>query len=249
MATSRRARKAVPRAIEVIELTVAYGGFLALSGATFHVDKGSIVALIGPNGAGKTTCFNAIGGFVKPRRGSVLVNGKAVKPGDPRALWAAGVGRTFQRLELFWTLSTREHLELAHHQARRIDVKLPDIDDVIDLVGLRQVEDTVAAALPLGTCRLVELARSLCTGAQVLMLDEPSSGLDREETSSFEATVRRVHEERGVSILLVEHDMELVTSLADYVYVLDFGQIIADGTTQEIHESPVVQSVYLGTNK
>lgn len=248
MTTVQRLMNGVPPALQVSELTVAYGGFLAISDVALRVTKGSMVALIGPNGAGKTTCFNAIGGFIRPKRGSAFVDGVAVKLGDPLSLWAAGVGRTFQRLELFWTLSVREHLELAYHRAHRRGAQPPAVDDVIDLVGLGRVEAVGVAALPLGTCRLVELARALSTGARLLMLDEPSSGLDREETAGFEATVRRVNEERGTSILLVEHDMELVTSLADHVYVLDFGQVIAEGTPQEIQQSAIVQSVYLGAD-
>lgn len=235
-----------PCALEVDRLTVSYGGFTALSEASLRVEPGSIVALIGPNGAGKTTCFNAIGGFVRPARGTVRVGGNVVRPGDPLALWSAGVGRTFQRLELFWTLTARQNLELAHHRASR-RTNPPPVDEVAELVGVAEVLDELVANLPLGTCRLVELARAACTGATMLLLDEPSSGLDRGETEAFEATVRRIHAERETSVLIVEHDMELVTSLADRVYVLDFGQLIAEGTPAEIREDPAVQQVYLGS--
>jgi len=231
----------------VEHLTVAYRGFVANDDVSLAVADGSITALIGPNGAGKTSCFNAICGFVRPRHGRLTVHGQAVPFEDPRAVWAAGVGRTFQRLELFWTLSVRENIEVTARRAQRsLGRDAIDVDAVLERCGITDVATQIVADLPLGTCRLVELARALATGATVLLLDEPSSGLDRQETARFEGIVADVRRATGVSVLIVEHDMELVMALADHVYVLDFGRIIFDGSPAEVRASPIVQQVYLG---
>ena len=231
----------------VDELTVDYGGFRANDQVSFNLREGAIHALIGPNGAGKTTCFNAICGFTRPTGGSVRIKGRPVPPGNPHAVWASGVARTFQRLELFWTLSVRDNLALAARRARKLrDRPAADVEAILARTGLGSVADDVVANLPLGTCRVVELGRALATGADILLLDESSSGLDRAETEAFEAIVRGVAREFDLSVLLIEHDMEFVMALADHIFVLDFGKLIAEGTPTEIQGSPVVHQVYLG---
>lgn len=236
------------QALSVRDLTVDYGGFRAVDKATFDVPAGSLTALIGANGAGKTTTFNAIGGFVTPAKGEVLVHGSRLPPMSPHAAWKLGVGRTFQKLELFWTLTVRETLELTRWQARGIRDALPGVDELIDACDLGDVTDTSVATLPLGTNRVVELARALATGARVLMLDEPSSGLDLRETAAFAEIVTATRTAFGYSTLLIEHDMEFVMSLADQIVVIDFGRIVEAGPPAQVRESDAVRKAYLGTS-
>lgn len=233
-------------ALEVTDLSVSYGGFQALDSFYLTVEKGITAALIGPNGAGKTSCFNAICGYVRAS-GSVQVHGEPMKLGDPRRAWAAGLARTFQRLELYLTLTVAEHLELAQREARRIGRPAEPLDELLELLGLADERDTMAANLPLGRCRVLELGRALATGGDILMLDESASGLDREETLAFGEVVRTVQRSRGVTVLLIEHDIEFVQSLASQVSVLDFGKLIATGRCDDVLADPRVRDVYLGT--
>lgn len=231
-------------ALEVRQLGVVYGGFRAVDDVSFRIAAGEIAAIIGPNGAGKTSCFNAVCGFV-PARGEVLVHGRPIRQADPHAAWKAGIARTFQRLELYLTLSVREHVELAAHYAGARRPAM-DADALLDLVGLRGVADTLVMRLPLGQCRLVELARALATGGDVLLLDESSSGLDRRETEEFAQRVRHVQRVSGHTVVLIEHDMTFVQSLATHLLVLDFGRLIADGPTEDVLADRRVHEVYLG---
>lgn len=236
----------VETALSIEGLTVRYGGFVALDEVSLSVAVGDMTALIGPNGAGKTTCFNAICGFIRPSTGRVTVDGTPIRVGDPHAVWERGVARTFQRLELFWTLSVRDNLELAWRRARKIGRQPLAVDELLAICSLDQVSEQATSTLPFGTCRVVELARALATGAHILLLDEASSGLDRNETATFADLVRRARSELGLSVLLVEHDMEFVMSLADRLFVLDFGRLIAQGSPAEIQASELVRRVYLG---
>lgn len=233
-------------ALEARGLEVAFGGFRALDNLSFRVGGGEIAAIIGPNGAGKTTCFNAICGFV-PARGDVLVHGRPVRGRNPHAAWRAGIARTFQRLELYLTLTVRERIALAGHCARSAGRPAHvDSEGLLELVGLREVGDELVMRLPLGQGRLVELARALATGGDVLLLDESSSGLDRRETEAFAERVRHVQQTLGHTVVLIEHDMTFVRSLATHLLVLDFGQVIADGPTADVLADPRVHEVYLG---
>ena len=233
-------------ALSIEGLTVRYGGFVALNEVSLSVPRGMMTALIGPNGAGKTTCFNAICGFVRPNAGAVRVDGRQVRLGDPHVVWERGVARTFQRLELFWTLSVLDNLELAWRRARRVGRHPRSVEDLLAICGLGEVADRTTSTLPFGTCRVVELARALATGAHILLLDEASSGLDRSETATFAELVRRARSELDLSVLLVEHDMDFVMSLAEHIFVLDFGRLIARGAPAEIQASELVRRVYLG---
>jgi branched-chain amino acid transport system ATP-binding protein len=237
---------AATAALAVEGLTVHYGGFVALDDVSLSVVPRAMTALIGPNGAGKTTCFNAICGFVRPSAGQVRIEGRPVRLGDPHAVWRQGVARTFQRLELFWTLSVRENLELAWRRGRRVGRHPGSVDDLLELCGLSDLAPRLTSTLPFGTCRVVELARALATGSRILLLDEASSGLDRDETAIFAELVRRAQRELDLSVLLVEHDMEFVMSLAEHIFVLDFGRLIAQGSPAEIQASELVRRVYLG---
>ena len=235
-------------ALLVRGLSVRYGGFQAVEGLDLTVPTGAVVGLIGPNGAGKTSCFNAICGHVSANAGTVTVDGKNLDLKSPRTAWLAGIGRTFQRVELFWTLSVREHLELAIRHAEKLGRTPPPIEELISVVGLVGLEETLAANLPLGTCRLLELARALATGARLLLLDEPCSGLDRQETSELEAALRSIKSKIELSLLIVEHDTEFIFSIADVIFVLDNGRLIAHGTPGQIRSSDVVRAAYLGVS-
>ena len=246
--------------LEVAGLRKRFDGIVALDAVDLVVEPGERVGLIGPNGAGKTTCFNCVLGVDPPDRGSVLLDGEdlAGLPVHRRA--AMGIGRTFQRIELFGESTVREHLLIAE-RTRRGDGRLwkdlvgrgrPRTDEiarcdaVLALLGLGDLADEPVERLSLGKGRLVEVGRALMTDPKLLLLDEPSSGLDRAETAALAATLRDVQAEHGFAILLVEHDVELVAGFTERAYVLDFGRVIASGPTAEVLASDVVRHAYLG---
>ena len=233
-------------ALTVSDVTVEYGGFRAVNGVSLSVPDGQVQGLIGPNGAGKTSLFNGICGYVRPRTGQVQVHGRLIKSGDPHAAWKAGLGRTFQKAELFWTLTVRDHLDLARRRAVRRKLEPPTTDHLLGLLGLTPIADHTVANLPLGTMRLVELGRALATGSSLLLMDEPCSGLDRSETVEFERVLRSVHKAMKLTFLIVEHDMEFVLSIAGHIVVLDAGRVIAEGDPSRITRDPAVHQAYLG---
>jgi ABC-type branched-subunit amino acid transport system ATPase component len=233
-------------ALAVEGLSVAYGGFRAVNEVSFAVPAGEIHGLIGPNGAGKTTCFNAICGYLRPTGGRVYVNGTPLAVGNPRAAWRVGIARTFQKTEMFWTLTVREHMDIARRRAAKRGLTPPPTADLVRLLGIGGQEERIVANLSLGTTRLVELGRALATGAKLILLDEPCSGLDQAETARIEAALRTIQEDLELSMLIVEHDMEFILSIAKNIFVLDSGQLIASGTPPAIRRSEVVQRAYLG---
>ena len=243
-------------------ITVRFGGLTALADASIEVPSGNIVGLIGPNGAGKTTMFDVISGFTAPSRGRVSFGGRDITRASPTRRARMRIGRTFQKLELFGRLTVNDnllvasetgaHLGLAtdllqlpgrHREERRAGER---VDAILDLLDLRWARDRRAADLPVGTARIVELGRALCIDPVVLLLDEPSSGLDSAETSAFGALLQRINEERNIGILLVEHDMDLVLDVCRHITVLDFGRVIATGTPKDIVNDPAVRTAYLG---
>jgi len=239
--------------LEVREVSVRFGGILAVDRASFEVEAGSVTGLIGPNGAGKTTTFNVITGLQPPTSGEVWFDGRDVSRTrvDHRA--KRGMARTFQRLEAFGSLTVRENVMVAREILAgprswfrtRHD---PVVDDLIALVGLGRYAGTRADLLPTGVARLLELARALAVEPSLLLLDEPSSGLDEAETANFGSLLAELAAQ-GTAVLMVEHDMDLVFAACHEIHVLEFGRIIASGTAAEIRSNPVVQAAYLGTQE
>jgi ABC-type branched-subunit amino acid transport system ATPase component len=247
--------------IETVGLTIRYGGLTAVNQVSLSAPLGQITGLIGPNGAGKTTTFGACSGLIRPSEGSVRLFGEDAAHLSPQGRAQRGLGRTFQRMELFDSLPVAANVGLGleaglagsrpwHHlYTRRADVARvrSAVAGAMERCGLTELADEMAANLSTGQGRLVELARVIAGGFRMLLLDEPSSGLDKSETERFGMILSDLAGELGRGILLVEHDMSLVLSVCHYVYVLDFGQLIFEGTPQEVMQSPLVQAAYLGS--
>jgi branched-chain amino acid transport system ATP-binding protein len=249
-------------ALDVQGISMRFGGLQALNAVDIAVAPGTIGGLIGPNGAGKTTMFNCITGLLRPTSGRVSIFGQDVTAWPTHRRARLGVGRTFQRLELFGALTVVENLVMAveaHLRRGNLASDLlalpPTVETrweaeeralaVLDVVGLTDQAGTRAGDLPLGLSRLVELGRALCTEPRLLLLDEPSSGLRLEESQRLAALLRSLREQ-GISVLVVEHDMSFVLGLCDHVSVLDFGQLLAAGPPEVIRRDQRVQAAYLG---
>ena len=236
--------------LEVADVSVRFGGINAVSEVTLAAKPGQVTGLIGPNGAGKTTTFNVITGLQEPTRGKVFVDGKDVSKLAPHKRARLGLARTFQRLEVFGSLTVFENLLAAaeFHKSWSDDRTPPRVvaTEVLDRVGLRRVGNARVDALPTGIARLVELGRALATRPRVLLLDEVGSGLSGEETEALGDLMLDLVND-GTAILLVEHDVELVMRVCREIYVLDFGRIIANGTPEQIQQDPAVQAAYLGS--
>ncbi len=235
--------------LEARDVSVRFGGVQALHRAWIEVDEGRITGLIGPNGAGKTTLFDVLTGILEPDEGRVRLAGRDITRTSVHRRARAGIARTFQRLEVFDHLSARDNVLVAAEMRRRWNRSGGPPGERTDAIcarlGIDDVADVVVGALPTGTARRVELGRALATGPRVLLLDEPSSGLDDDESAAMAATLAELAAE-GLGILLVEHDMSFVMSLCHRIAVLDFGQIIACGPPDEIRSDPAVQAAYLG---
>jgi branched-chain amino acid transport system ATP-binding protein len=231
------------------DIVVRFGVLQAVSNASIEVRSGFITGLIGPNGAGKTTLFNVITGLQEPTQGKVALEGVDITNKSPFRRARLGIARTFQKLEAFSSLSARENVLVAAEQRRAWDKSKFDAgkvaDEMLERVGIGDVADFMVGTLPTGTARLVELARALALDPKVLLLDEASSGLTEEETDEVAVMLRRLADD-GLGILLVEHDMSFVMGTCEYIYVLDFGRIIAQGTPGEVQADPKVQAAYLG---
>ena len=233
--------------LDVREVTVRFGGNVALDGVSFTAAPGFVAGLIGPNGAGKTTLFNVITGLLPPNGGHVLIDGTDLARVRPSSRARLGMARTFERLELFTLLSVRENIRVAV-DIRKTGGTSPAefVDDIIERVGLTEVADARVGSLSTGRARLVELGRALATRPKVLLLDEPASGQDEGETEAFGRLLRELSHE-GIAVVLVEHDMQLVMQVCDMIHVLDFGRIIAVGTAADIQRDEAVLAAYLGT--
>jgi branched-chain amino acid transport system ATP-binding protein len=236
--------------LQVQEVSVRFGGLLALDEASIAVEPGRVTGLIGPNGAGKTTLFNVVTGLQQPSHGRVIFDGEDITRRRPHQRARRGIARTFQRLEAFGSLTAHENVLVALEMRRRWATEKYAPAEVatslLEKVGIGDIADVRVEALPTGTARLVEVARALATGPRVLLLDEPSSGLDDSETDTLGELLHELAAD-GLAILLVEHDMAFVMGVCAHIDVLDFGRIIARGTPQEIRADPAVQQAYLGT--
>jgi branched-chain amino acid transport system ATP-binding protein len=238
--------------LEVADVSVRFGGINAVSEVTLAALPGQVTGLIGPNGAGKTTTFNVITGLQEPTQGRVFIDGREVSGLAPHRRARLGLARTFQRLEVFGSLTVFENLLAAaeFHRSWSKDPTPPrDVaTEVLDRVGLRRVGNARVDALPTGIARLVELGRALATRPRVLLLDEIGSGLNQDETDALGDLMLDLVSD-GTAILLVEHDVELVMRVCRQIYVLDFGRLIAHGTPSEIQRDPAVQAAYLGADE
>lgn len=235
--------------LSVEDVVVRFGGLRALSEANLDVEPGRVTGLIGPNGAGKTTCFNVVTGLQEPTSGRVVFGGVDISGKSPYKRARMGIARTFQKLEAFTSLSARENVLVAAEQRRAWDRSRDPGEattELLEKVGLTDVADYMVGTLPTGTARLVELARALATGPKVLLLDEPSSGLNEEETEAMASLLRELVQD-DLAVLLVEHDMSFVMGICEHIYVLDFGKIIASGAPAAIQQDAMVQAAYLGT--
>jgi branched-chain amino acid transport system ATP-binding protein len=235
--------------LRVEDVTVRFGGVTAVNGASYEAEAGTITGLIGPNGAGKTTCFNVITGLQKPTSGEVYFDDRDITGYTVNRRARHGIGRTFQRLEAFGSLSVRDNVRVAldiHHGWRHWRKSTnAAADDLLERVGIAAHAYDRADSIPTGTARLLEVARALACSPRLLLLDEPSSGLDETETETFGELLLDLARE-GVGILMVEHDMDLVMTVCSTINVLDFGSIIAQGRPEEIRQNPHVQKAYLG---
>ena len=229
------------------EIDVRFGGLQALTSAGVTAQAGEITGLIGPNGAGKTTLFNVITGHQAPNAGDIRLGGKSIRNLGVHRRAQLGLSRTFQKLEAFNSLSARDNVlvaaEISKHSRRPAQLT----DTILARVGLTDVAEITVGTLPTGTARLVELARALATKPQVLLLDEASSGLTEEETAAVGDLLKQLVAEDDLAVLLVEHDMSFVMNTCSRIHVLDFGQIIAIGTPEEIQNDKAVRAAYLGT--
>jgi branched-chain amino acid transport system ATP-binding protein len=248
--------------LEVTDLTIRFGGLTAIDGLNLKVDEWEIVGLMGPNGAGKTTAFNCITGFYKPNRGHVFYRGREVTKLPPHRKAALGIGRTFQNVGMVKSETALQNLLTAQHTrtgygalkgitgagtVRQREKQLTShAEAILDLLGLADIRDKRIGALPYGTLKLLELGCALATDPDVLLLDEPSSGMGPEESDELGERLLSLRQELGVTMLLIEHHVPLVTAVCDYVYVLNFGKLLAEGDPESIRNHPEVIAAYLG---
>jgi branched-chain amino acid transport system ATP-binding protein len=238
--------------LECRGLVMKFGGAAALSQVDVSAEAGAITGLIGPNGAGKTTLFNCATGLLQPSAGVVLLDGKDITGLPPFKRARRGVARTFQRLELFTSLTVRDNILVAGDIRNRwgqgkVNVH-EECDRVIELLGISHLADREVTEIPTGMARRVELGRALMSRPRILLLDEPASGQDEHETEEFGDLLHELCEQ-GTTILLVEHDVSLVMKVCSFIHVLDFGRIIASGTPQAIQTNPAVLEAYLGQDQ
>jgi branched-chain amino acid transport system ATP-binding protein len=243
-------------------LVINFGGIRAVDDVSFAVSKGEVFTIIGPNGAGKTTIFNLVSRIYEPSAGRLLFEDRDITNVPPHRIAALGIARTFQNIELFEHTTLLENLLLARHahkksgffaellflpSVRKMEVEHREaVEKVIDFLDLQEYRDALIVNLPYGVRKVAELARALCTGPKLLLLDEPSSGLNVEETEDMAFWIEDIKNLLGITVLMVEHDMKLVSAVSDRVLALNYGRPIATGTPHEIQSHPEVVRAYLG---
>jgi branched-chain amino acid transport system ATP-binding protein len=253
--------------LDIKDFSMVFGGLRAVDHVNIHIDEGEIVALIGPNGAGKTTLFNCVTGVYTPSEGDITVsdsNSRAVRTNGrkPNKITELGLARTFQNIRLFSSMTALENVMIGRHpqlkagiigaifrdKKTRIEEENVIEDSLVILrkLGLEKYANETASSLPYGAQRLLEIARAMATEPQLLLLDEPAAGMNPQETKELDDTITRIRDEEGITILLIEHDMSLVMSLSERIYVLDYGKLIAEGSPKEVKANPAVVKAYLG---
>jgi len=265
VATTRASDRAVssPKSLLAVQgLSMRFGGIVALDDVSFSVAAGRICGLIGPNGAGKTTLFNCLSRLYEPQRGAVYFDGRSLAGVPKHQIAKLGIGRTFQNLALFGTMTVLENVMIGTHSTaqggfvvnalatpfakRQEGVIRERASELVEEFGLASLADLAVNTLPFGTRKRVELARALAAEPKLLLLDEPAAGLNHEEVGALRQEIQSIRDRRGVTVLLVEHHMNLVMRVSDQVVALDFGRVIADGTPAEVRENADVIRAYLG---
>ncbi len=248
---------------EAKDVAVQFGGIRAVDGVSFAVEQGKVFTIIGPNGAGKTTLFNLISRIYDPSQGSLYFAGNEITNVAPHRVAGLGIARTFQNIELFEHATVLQNLLLGRHahrstgllseilftpSVRRAEVEHREkAEKIIDFLDLEHYRDSLIAGLPYGVRKVVEVGRALCSEPKLILLDEPSSGLNTEETEDMAFWIHDIKNELGITVLMVEHDMALVSEVSDEVLALNYGRVIATGTPREVQEHPEVVKAYLGT--
>ncbi|MGX8701764.1 ABC transporter ATP-binding protein [Caproiciproducens sp.] len=246
-------------------MTMQFGGVVAVDNLHLTIREHQIVALIGPNGAGKTTAFNMITGVYTPSSGKIFLHGEDITGMSPDKITRRGVARTFQNIRLFKDLSVFDNIIIAKHFSMKSNLfsatlRLPgavraekrmrkESEELLERMGLADVKDAVASSLPYGQQRHLEIARALATKPELLLLDEPAAGMNPQETEDLTASIKQIQQDFNLTVFLIEHHMDLVMEISDRIYVLDFGQTIGKGTPAEIQNNPRVVEAYLGVDE